>query len=229
MPVTAPRLQLPIRAAIVALAVGAAMIVASCGRSDTEAPPAQRAEASTQPQSAPSPPDETEPPDTSTRRAASYLDFTLRGVNGRPVKLGAMRGKPVILDFWATWCGPCRREMPELNRIYDQYRAQGLEVIGISVDTIKGDGVRAVAPFIKQFGIKYPIVMADQDMVDRLGVFGIPTTLFIDPAGELVARIDGVGAPGMLRTSAEKLMKSAKAPRRTKPAPGEKQPETADI
>jgi len=229
MSITASHLRLPFRVTIVALAVAAAMVVASCGRSDTEATPAKRMEAPAQPQAAPSPPAAAEPPDISTRRSGSYLDFTLRGVNGRPVKLGAMRGKPVILDFWATWCEPCRREMPELNRIYHQYRSQGLEVIGISVDTIKGEGVSAVAPFIKEFGIKYPIVMADQDMVKRLGVWGIPTTLFIDPAGGLVARIDGTGAPGMLRTSADKLMKSAKAPRRMKPAPDIKEPETADI
>ncbi|MGH7948706.1 MAG: TlpA family protein disulfide reductase, partial [Candidatus Binataceae bacterium] len=185
--------------------MAAALIAASCGRSDTDATPAKRTKPYAERESVPPQPDANAPsPGELARRGKSYLDFALRGIDGKLVNLGTKRGKPVILDFWATWCGPCRREMPELNRIFEQYRPQGLEVIGVSVDAIKGDGARAVAPFIKEFGIKYPIVMADDDMVERLGIVGIPTTLFVDANGRLVARIDGAGAWGTLQTSVEK-------------------------
>ncbi|MGH7863840.1 MAG: TlpA family protein disulfide reductase [Candidatus Binataceae bacterium] len=215
---------------IIALAVGAAIVAASCSKSDTDATPAKRADPYAERESAPPRPDTTAPsPDELTRRGKSYLDFTLRDIDGKLVNLGTKRGKPVILDFWATWCGPCRREMPELNRLYDQYRADGLEVIGISVDSIKGDGVRAVPQFIKEFNITYPIVMGDADMVERLGVFGIPTTLFISRTGTLAARIDGAVGPEMLRSSAEKLMRLTNAPGPANPAPAGKVPETADI
>jgi thiol-disulfide isomerase/thioredoxin len=228
---TVRRVLILIRAQGAALALAAAFLAVSCGDSTTDAPPAERAQA-TAPSAAAPPPAANQPPpraESAPRRRASNLDFTLRDVNGKLVRLDAARGKPLILDFWATWCGPCRREMPELNRIYQRYRDRGLEVIGVSVDTIKGDGARAVAPFVKEFQINYPIVMADQDIVDQFAIVGIPTTLFIAPDGKLVARFDGAGPPGNLVAEAEKFMRSAKASGGRKPPSGAKEPETAEI
>ena len=103
--------------------------------------------------------------------------------------LEAFQGKVVILDFWATWCGPCRAEVPDFIALQNQYRDQGLEVVGVSIDPIapQGGGAPAVAPFMKKYGINYTILMVNDPSamagyeVNR----GIPTTFIIDRAGRI--------------------------------------------
>ncbi len=103
-------------------------------------------------------------------------------------KLAAYRGKVIILDVWATWCGPCRMEIPGFVRLQDKYRAKGLEIIGVSIDPItSGQGEAVVTPFMQQYGINYTIWM----MNDRNGFGkyppgqGIPTTYIIDRKGRI--------------------------------------------
>ncbi|MFZ0657926.1 MAG: redoxin domain-containing protein [Candidatus Binataceae bacterium] len=139
------------------------------------------------------------------------LDFQLHTLDGASMKLSQFRGHPVIVDFWATWCGPCRREIPELKSIYSRYhKSRGLEVIGIACDTVQGDGIRAVAPFVEEFKINYPILVANDAVIDALGVEAIPTTLFIGPDGRVVSRVMGAGHAGELTESARALMDGAK-------------------
>lgn len=148
------------------------------------------------------------------------LDFQLHTLDGTSMKLSQFRGHPVIVDFWATWCGPCRREIPELKSIYSRYhKSRGLEVIGVACDTIQGDGIRAVAPFVEEFKINYPILVADDTVIDALGVEAIPTTLFIGRDGRLVSRVMGAGHAGELTASARALMDGAKHGKRL-PNPG---------
>src|SRR5260370_28773816 len=90
------------------------------------------------------------------------LSFTLADLHGRRVKLSAWHGHPLIVDFWATWCPPCRKEVPELNAIYKKYRSKGLVVLCLSVDKVQGDGVKSVRPFAQEFAISYPILMANE-------------------------------------------------------------------
>jgi thiol-disulfide isomerase/thioredoxin len=143
--------------------------------------------------------------------ADSPLDFQLRTLDGASMRLSQFRGHPVIVDFWATWCGPCRRQIPELKNIYSRYhKSRGLEVIGIACDSVQGDGVRAVAPFVDEFKINYPILVANDSVIDALGVEAIPTTLFIGPDGRVVARVMGAGHAGELTESARALMDGAK-------------------
>ncbi|MGC1338357.1 MAG: TlpA disulfide reductase family protein [Candidatus Binataceae bacterium] len=139
------------------------------------------------------------------------LDFKLHTLDGASMKLRQFRGHPVIVDFWATWCGPCRRQIPELKTIYSRYhKSRGLEVIGVACDSVQGDGIRAVAPFVEEFKINYPILVANDAVIDELGVEAIPTTLFIGPDGRVVERVLGAGHAGELTESARILMDGKK-------------------
>ena len=141
------------------------------------------------------------------------LDFSAPGLDGKSVvDLSSYRGHPVIVDFWATWCGPCRRQIPELVALYKKYnQSRGLVIIGVSCDLIQGDGAKAVMPFVEEFRINYPIAMADERLVDSMGVEAIPTTLFLGPNGKLVSRIVGAGHPGEITASAKQLLDDVKS------------------
>jgi thiol-disulfide isomerase/thioredoxin len=135
------------------------------------------------------------------------IDFSLRDLDGHVMKLSEYRGHPVVIDFWATWCPPCRHQIPELKKLYSQYhKSKGLVVIGVACDTIQGEGVRSVRPFVKEFEISYPILLAESDVVDSLGVEAIPTTIFLGPDGKIVGRLMGAGAPGELTEGVHTLL-----------------------
>ena len=139
------------------------------------------------------------------------LDFSAPGLDGKQIDLSHYRGHPVIVDFWATWCGPCRKQIPELVALYQKYnKSRGLVIIGVSCDLIQGDGLRAVAPFVKEFRINYPIALADGRLVDNMGVEAIPTTLFLGPDGKMVSRIVGAGRPGEISANAKLLLDGIK-------------------
>ena len=135
------------------------------------------------------------------------MSFTLTDLNGRVVRLSSWRGHPLVIDFWATWCPPCRKEVPELNAIYKKYRARGLVVVGVSVDKVQGDGVKSVRPFAREFKVGYPILMADDALVEAMDLDNIPTTLFIDRKGKTVARLEGRGKSGELAQAAKSLFR----------------------
>jgi len=148
-------------------------------------------------------------PQSSAPPADEGLDFSAPGLDGKNVSLSQYRGHPVIVDFWATWCEPCRRQIPELVALYKKYnKSRGLVVIGVSCDMIQGDGVKAVAPFVEEFRINYPIVLADERMVDNMGVEAIPTTLFLGTDGKIFSRVTGAGSPGEISESAKQLLDS---------------------
>jgi peroxiredoxin len=111
-------------------------------------------------------------------------DFTLTDLSGQPVTLSEHRGKVVLLDFWATWCPPCRKEIPHFVELYDQYRDQGLEIIGISLDQA---GVETVQKFAEEYQINYPVVMGHAEVAGSYGgIRGIPTTFAISREGKIV-------------------------------------------
>ncbi|HVA80833.1 MAG TPA: TlpA disulfide reductase family protein [Candidatus Binataceae bacterium] len=158
------------------------------------------------------------------------LDFQLRTLGGASMKLSQFRGHPVIVDFWATWCGPCRREIPELKNIYSRYhQSRGLEVLGIACDTVQGDGIRAVAPFVAEFKINYTILVANDAVIAALGVDAIPTTLFIGPDGRVVARVMGAGHSGELTEGARALMDGAKRGHSGAPRGAKADPNAVDL
>jgi len=107
--------------------------------------------------------------------------WTLKDVDGNVVTSSQFKGKVVVLDFWATWCGPCRSEIPGYVDLQNKYGADGLAFVGVSMDE---DGPAVVRKFIKDHGINYTVVMADEKIVGAYGpIDGIPTTFIIDRAG----------------------------------------------
>jgi len=112
-------------------------------------------------------------------------DFTLARLDGGELRLSSYRGKVVLLDFWATWCVPCREETPHFVELEKKYGGQGFEIIGVSMDD-SPDPVRA---FDQQFHINYPVVMGTADVGSAYGgVLGLPIAFLIDPSGHIYAK-----------------------------------------
>ena len=125
-------------------------------------------------------------PSTLTGKPAP--DFSLTLFDGRSVRLSDYRGKVVFLNFWASWCPPCRAEIPDFVDLYKKYHAKGLEIIGLSVD----QSAEPVVDFVKEFAVNYPIVMAAPDVIKAYGdIKGIPTSFILDAKGNILARYVG--------------------------------------
>ena len=116
-------------------------------------------------------------------------DFTLKNIlGGADISLARLKGKVVIVDFWATWCPPCVKGIPEFIELYEKYNYQGLEVVGISVDR----GPAVVQKFMQKNKVPYPVAMAAMDVLDAYEVYsGIPTTFMIDREGRVVEKVLG--------------------------------------
>ena len=110
-------------------------------------------------------------------------DFILADPKGQTYTLSALRGKPVLVNIWATWCPPCRAEMPAIESHYRQYREQGLVVLGVNATS--QDYPLDVVPFTEQYGLTFPILLDETGDVsaDLYGMRGLPTSYFIDPGG----------------------------------------------
>lgn len=120
---------------------------------------------------------------TATNRVAP--GWELKNLEGKPVKLSDFKGRVVVLNFWATWCPPCRREIPDLVSLQQQYSPRGLVVVGIAMDQ---GGAAIVKPFVKKMGINYPVVMGDQKTAAAYGgIEVVPTTFIIDKTGRIAA------------------------------------------
>ena len=121
---------------------------------------------------------------TPQERVPFTVDFTLPDVLGKVVRLSDLRGQPVLLNLWATWCYPCREEMPSMNALYKDYRAKGLAIVAIAMDE---GGKPVVAPFMQAYGLTFPVLLDPQNMLGtRLQVPGIPTSYLLDKRGRII-------------------------------------------
>jgi len=131
--------------------------------------------------------------------------WALEDVNGELVKSSDFAGKVVILDFWATWCGPCRMEIPGFIELQKQYADKGLVVVGVSLDQ---DGASVVKSFMEKTGINYPVVLGDETIVSAFGgVEGIPTTFVIDRDGKIIRKHVGYTAKAEFEAEIKPLLK----------------------
>ena len=126
---------------------------------------------------------------------AAPLNFTLKDMNGVDVKLASFKGKPIVMNFWATWCGPCRAEIPSLVELQKTYSETGQDVVilGISVD----DPIEKLKPYASQMKMNYPVLVGNgrDDVQDAFGpLWGIPVTVFIDREGRIAKKHSGIAS-----------------------------------
>ena len=119
-------------------------------------------------------------------------DFTLMDIEGNVVRLKDFKGKVVLLEFWATWCPPCRLSAPELQELHERMEGEDFAIIAIAVE----DKLQRVRKFIEEKGITYTVVMDDKGVDDAYGVYSIPTTILLDKEGNVAFTQKGF-APGM--------------------------------
>ena len=168
----------------------AALLIGGCRKKETPAapttaPPTARGAqpTATAPTTAPAP--EPQTPATSEVSIGSTLPpFTAKMLDGSPMSLADKRGKVVLLNLWATWCGPCVFEIPELEKLHQQYAARGFEVLGVSLD--EGDP-QGVADFVKEHKMTYPVALDPEGkMANILQTSIIPTSVLLDRNGKVV-------------------------------------------
>ncbi len=132
-------------------------------------------------------------------------DFTLPQLDGQGLRLSSYRGKVVLLDFWATWCAPCREETPNLVALQQKYSPRGLQVIGVSMD----DTAEPARVFYQQFHMNYPVVMGTAQTGELYGgVLGLPIAFLINRDGRIYAKHIGATNPGIFEKEIQSLLQS---------------------
>lgn len=132
-------------------------------------------------------------------------DFDLPQLDGPQLQLSSYRGKVVLLDFWATWCVPCREEIPSFVALQNKYRDKGLQIIGISMD----DGPAPVKDFYRQFHMNYPVVMGNAKTGELYGgVLGLPIAFVIDRDGRITAKHIGATKPEVIEKEVAALLQN---------------------
>ena len=125
------------------------------------------------------------------KSSVGYLapDFSLRNLKGNYESLDSYRGQVVVLNFWATWCAPCRVEMPSFEKLYRRYRSEGVAVLAVTLDKNAGPKIKS---FVDEYELSFPILLDEKGEVERLyPSMTIPFTYVIDSEGRVVARVDG--------------------------------------
>jgi peroxiredoxin len=133
-------------------------------------------------------------------------DFELITLTGETIKLSDLRGQAVLINLWATWCPPCREEMPVLEKMYNEYKNQGFTVLGVNMTS--EDDSKAVLPFVEKYGLTFPILLDETRRVENAyQLKSLPTSYFINREGTIIEVV--IGGPiveAVLRTRIEKIL-----------------------
>lgn len=147
-----------------------------------------------------------EPDDAVAEGKPAPLQFTLKDMNGVDVKLASFKGKVIVLNFWATWCGPCRAEIPSLVSLQTEY-PKDLVVLGVSVD----DPVEKLKPYATEMKMNYPVLVGNgrEDVQDAYGpLWGIPVSVFIDRDGKIAKKHSGIASREQFEQEIKSLLTS---------------------
>ena len=131
-------------------------------------------------------------------------DFTLQSLDGKTVHLSDFRGKAILLNFWATWCEPCKVEMPWIVDLQKKYASQGLQVVGVAMDDASPD---EITKFTQQMGVNYPVVIGKDEVADSYGGLPfLPTTFYIGRDGKIVDKVLGIKGRGEIEDDIKKAL-----------------------
>ena len=136
-------------------------------------------------------------------------DFTLQTLDGKSMSLSSLRGKAVLVNFWATWCGPCKVETPWLVELQNEYGSQGLQIVGVAMDD---SGKDEIEKFAKDMGINYPVLMGREAVGEAYGgVNGLPESFFVGRDGKIVDRIMGLEGKAEIEDAVRKALSTQAA------------------
>ena len=144
--------------------------------------------------------------DSATRLTQSALapDFSLESLDGKSLRLSDLRGKAVLLNFWATWCGPCKIEMPWFVDLQNQYGSQGLQIVGVAMDDASKEDI---SKFAKDMGVNYPILIGKESVGDQYGgVPALPESFLISRDGKIVDKIIGLRGKAEIEDAVKKAL-----------------------
>lgn len=173
--------------------------LAACG-SDSENSPAEAPQTSAEAKSGPN--YQTDP--------VPAPDVTMTTLDGQEINLAQQDGKVVLVNFWATWCAPCRKEIPDLIDLYDEHKSDGLMVVGIALDK---EGAEVVKPFVEKEKVNYPIVIDTSKTIESQfdAMYGLPTTYVVNSEGKIVRRILGIFPVEKMEPKLEEMLQSGDA------------------
>lgn len=140
-------------------------------------------------------------------------DFMLESLDGQSMRLSDLRGKAVLLNFWATWCAPCKIEMPWFVELQNQYGSQGLQIVGVAMDDSSKDDI---AKFAKDMGVNYPVLLGKEAVGEAYGgIPALPESFFIGRDGKVVDKIIGLKGKAEIEDSIQKALNTQAGPAAT--------------